>query len=123
MTKEMIKERIGDGLETVKGFAKDHKQDILTVAGSAAITLIYVRKLEKNAFRKGYGEALKKTAVLRDLGKRIANVAPRDGLFYVDEYTATCIGDKVDNLELVSKYLTDPEISKDITGVVIVAKG
>lgn len=122
MTKEMIKERFGEGLEKVKEFAKDNKQDILVFGGVAAVTLLCGRKLEKNAFRRGYGEALKNTAVLRDLGKRIANIAPKDETFYVDEYTATCIGDKVNNLELVSKYLVDPEISKNITGVVIVAR-
>lgn len=122
MTKEMIKERFGDGLEKAKEFTKDHKQEILTFGGAAAITLICVRKCEKNAFRRGYDEALKNTAVLRDLGKKIINISPRGMVFHVDEYSATCMGNKVNNLELVSKYLVDPEISKDITGVVVVTK-
>lgn len=121
MTKEMIKERFGDGLEKAKEFAKDHKQDILTVAGSAAIVLVCIRKCEKNAFRRGYGEALKNTAVLRDLGRDIARIAPK-GDFHVTAFTANAMCGRVNNLELVSKYLVDSEISKGIAGVVVVTK-
>lgn len=122
MTKEMIKERFGEGLEKAKEFAKDNKKNILVFGGTTAVTLLCCRKLEKNAFRRGYGEALKNTAFLRDLGKKVANVSPKGAVFYVDEYTATAMAGKFSNLELLSKQLVDPEISKGITGVIVVSK-
>lgn len=122
MTKEMIKERFGEGLEKAKEFAKDNKKDILVFGGATAVTLLCCRKIEKNAFGRGYGEALKNTAALRDLGKKIANVSPRGMVFHVSEFTANTLSNRVNNLELVSKYLVDPEISKNITGVVVVTK-
>lgn len=121
MTMETIKEQFGEGLEKAKEFIKDHRQDILVFGSGAAISLVCIRKIESNAFAKGYKDALKKTAQLRELGNEIMDIAPK-GAFHTTGFTANAMGGRVDNLELVSKYLANPEISKDITGVVVVTK-
>lgn len=122
MNKEMIKENFDKGLETVREFVKQNKCELIAMGAVTALTIAGVEKLTKESRLKGWNDAMMHTKAIRDLGRQIIDVTPGPGDFYTTKFSARSLGGRVDNLDLVSKCLADPKLSKEIVGVVVVTK-
>ena len=122
MNKEMIKENFDKGLETVREFVKENKRELIVIGGATALTIVGVQKCMKKSRFEGWNDAMMYTKAIRDLGREIIDVTPGPGDFYTTKFSARSLGGRVDNLDLVSKCLADPKLSKEIVGVVVVTK-